>query len=189
MSEAFTALGVSAAVQNRYDNREPGDQAISGQIVARLTVPIYEGGEVYARTRQAKETVGQRRLEADSTRDQVRAAVVSAWGALESARAQITAAQAAVEANEIALNGVREEAKVGQRTTLDVLNAQQELLNSRVNLVGAQRDRVVASYAVLSSVGRLSSGTLGLRVSDYDAKRHFEQVKDKWFGLQIPDGR
>ena len=99
------------------------------------------------RTRQAKETAGQRRLEADSIRDQVRAAVISSWGQLEAARAQILAAQAQVDAAETALNGVREEARVGQRTTLDVLNAQQELLNARVNLITAQRDRVVASYA------------------------------------------
>ena len=116
-------------------------------------MPIYEGGEVYARTRQAKETVGQRRLEADSIRDQVRAAVISSWGQLEAARAQIIAAQAQVEAAETALNGVREEARVGQRTTLDVLNAQQELLNARVNLITAQRDRVVASYAVVQAIG------------------------------------
>lgn len=187
--ELYPSLGVQASVSQRWDTNTSGDRRESATIVGQLTIPIYEGGEVYARTRQAKETAGQRRLEADSTRDQVRAAVVSAWGALESARAQIIAAQAAVEANEIALNGVREEAKVGQRTTLDVLNAQQELLNSRVSLVGAQRDRVVASYAVLSSIGKLSAGTLSLRVSEYNAKRHFEQVKDKWFGLQIPDGR
>ena len=116
-------------------------------------MPIYEGGEVYARTRQAKETAGQRRLEADSIRDQVRAAVISSWGQLEAARAQIIAAQAQVEAAETALNGVREEARVGQRTTLDVLNAQQELLNARVNLITAQRDRVVASYAVVQAIG------------------------------------
>jgi outer membrane protein len=94
-----------------------------------------------------------------------------------------------VNASEIALNGVREEARVGQRTTLDVLNAQQTLLNSRVALVSAQRDRVVASYAVLSSIGRLSTTLLGLRVNQYNPVVHFEQVKDKWFGLRTPDGR
>ena len=94
-----------------------------------------------------------------------------------------------MRASEIALDGVREEAKVGQRTTLDVLNAQQTLLQSRVNLVSAQRDRVVASYTVLSSVGRLSAATLGLSVIEYDPTIHFTQVKDKWIGLRTPDGR
>ena len=89
----------------------------------------------------------------------------------------------------MALNGVREEARVGQRTTLDVLNAQQELLDARVNLITAQRDRVVASYNVLSSVGKLSARTLRLNVAGYDAKVHFNQVRDKWSGVNTPDGR
>jgi outer membrane protein len=164
-------------------------EVTSGSLVASLTVPIYEGGEVYARTRQSKETVGQRRLEADSIRDQVRAAVISSWGQLEAARAQIVAAQAQVEAAETALNGVREEARVGQRTTLDVLNAQQELLNARVNLITAQRDRVVASYAVVQASGRLTSRVLALGVAHYSPKVHFDQVKDLWGGLTTPDGR
>ena len=79
--------------------------------------------------------------------------MVQAWGQLEAAKAQIQATQAQVAASEIALNGVREEARVGQRTTLDVLNAQQELVNARVSLVTAQRDRVVASYTLLAAVG------------------------------------
>ena len=74
-----------------------------------------------------------------------------------------------MQAAEIALNGVREEARVGQRTTLDVLNAQQDLVNARVALVTAQRDRVVASYTLLAAVGRLSPQVLGLQVPVYDA--------------------
>jgi outer membrane protein len=157
--------------------------------VATLTVPIYEGGEVYARARQAKETVGQRRLEADATSDQVRAAVVSAWGQLEAAKASIIAAQAQVQAAETALAGVREEARVGQRTTLDVLNAQQELLNARVNLITAQRDRVVASYSVAQAIGRLTARALALNIDSYSPKTHYDQVKDLWGGLRTPDGR
>ena len=109
----------------------------------RLNIPIYEGGQTYAQIRQAKETVGQTRIQVDQVRDQVRAQIVDFWGRLEAAKAQVIAAQAQVQANEVALNGVREEARVGQRTTLDVLNAQQELLTSRVNLIVAQRDRVI----------------------------------------------
>nr|WP_245411032.1 TolC family outer membrane protein [Microvirga flavescens] len=182
-------LGVRGAVSERYDSQQTGDQSLNASIVAQLTVPIYDGGLAYASTRQAKETAGQRRLEADSIRDQVRAAVISSWGQLEAARAQIVAAQAQVEAAEVALNGVREEARVGQRTTLDVLNAQQELLNARVTLITAQRDRVVASYAVVQASGRLNSRAMGLAVNHYNAKTHFDQVKDAWFGLTTPDGR
>ncbi len=154
-----------------------------------VTVPIYEGGEVYARARQAKETLAQSRLQADLQRDSVRAAVVSAWGSLDSAKAVIQSASAAVKAAEIALDGVREEAKVGQRTTFDILQQQQILLNARVTLVTAERDRVVASYAVMGAIGRLSAANLGLDVATYDPTIHFDQVKDKWIGLRTPDGR
>ncbi len=182
-------LGVSGSVNQRYDRNQEGDNALSASVVAQLTVPIYEGGQVYAATRQAKETAGQRRLEADSVRDQVRAAIQSSWGRLEAARAQIQAAQAQIDAAETALNGVREEARVGQRTTLDVLNAQQELLNARVNLITAQRDRVVASYSLVNAMGRLNSRALGLKVNHYSPKIHYDQVKDLWIGLSTPDGR
>ncbi len=173
----------------RFGVEQPGDRRFTASVVAQLTVPIYEGGEVYARVRQAKETVGQRRIEAEVTRDQVRATVVSSWGQLEASRAQIIAAQAQVQAAEIALSGVREEARVGQRTTLDVLNAQQELLTARVNLITAQRDRVVNSYAVVQAMGRLSTRALGLRIAQYSAKEHFDQVKGLWIGVRTPDGR
>lgn len=182
-------LGVSGSVSQRYDSQVADDRRLTASVVAQLTVPIYDGGQAYASTRQAKETVGQRRLEADSIRDQVRAAIISSWGQLEAARAQIEAAQAQVDAAETALSGVREEARVGQRTTLDVLNAQQELLNARVNLITAQRDRVVASYAVVQAMGRLNSRALGLGVNHYSPKIHYDQVKDLWGGLTTPDGR
>ncbi|HEY8381721.1 MAG TPA: TolC family outer membrane protein [Microvirga sp.] len=187
--ELAPQLGLSGSVNRRYDVQSPGTEVTSASIVARLTVPIYEGGEVYASVRQSKETAGQRRLEADGIRDQVRAAVISSWGQLEAARAQVVAAQLQVEAAETALNGVREEARVGQRTTLDVLNAQQELLNARVNLITAQRDRVVASYAVVQASGRLNSRALGLSVQHYSPKLHYDQVKDLWGGTTTPDGR
>jgi outer membrane protein len=114
---------------------------------------------------------------------------VQAWGQVEAAKAQILATQAQVLAAETALNGVREEARVGQRTTLDVLNATQELLNARTALVTAQHDRVVASYAVLQAVGRLSVVTLGLPVQIYDPTVHYHQVRDVWIGVRTPDGR
>ena len=122
-------------------------------MVGQLTIPVYQGGTEYATIRQAKETLGQRRIDLDIARDQAQQTLVQSWGQLEAAKAQIQATTTQVNAAEIALNGVREEARVGQRTTLDVLNAQQELVNARVALVTAQRDRVVASYALLAAVG------------------------------------
>ena len=164
-------------------------ESYNASVLGQLSVPIYQGGAEYSLIRQAKETLGQRRIEADTAREQVRQTVVQAWGQLDAAKANIDATNAQVQATEIALNGVREEARVGQRTTLDVLNAQQELVNARVALVGAQRDRVVASYTLLAGVGRLSPQVLGLRVPVYDAAVHYEQVRDSWAGVRTPDGR
>lgn len=157
----------------------------------RLTVPIYQGGAEYSRIRQAKELTGQRKLESDIVRDQVRAAVIQSWGLVAASRFQVEAAQAQVAAAEIALRGVLEEYRVGQRTTLDTLNAQGELVNARVALVIAQRDRVVASYSLLSSVGRLSIVELKIAnvAQTYQPETHYEQVRDSWFGLRTPDGR
>jgi outer membrane protein len=162
---------------------------LSASLGAQLTVPLYQGGAEYSVIRQSKETLAQRRLDLDTARDQVLSAVVQAWGQLEAAKAQISATTAQVTAAEVALNGVREEARVGQRTTLDVLNAQQALVNARVALVTAQRDRVVASYSLLASVGSLSPQVLGLRIEVYDPMVHYQQTRDAWGGVRIPDGR
>jgi outer membrane protein len=186
----YPTVTVQGSISQNYDIQNiPGSAATVGTITGGVSIPIYEGGADYATIRQSKETLSQARLTADVQRENVRAAVISAWGLLESSKATVQSDQAQVNASEIALNGVREEARVGQRTTLDVLNAQQTLLNSRVSLVSAQRDRVVASYAVLATIGRLSIPMLGLKVAQYSPVTHFEQVKDKWFGLRTPDGK
>jgi outer membrane protein len=164
-------------------------QNLSASIGGQLSVPIYQGGQEYATIRQAKETLGQRRLDLDTARDQVQSNVTQAWGQLLAAKAQIESTTAQVNAAEIALNGVREEARVGQRTTLDVLNAQQDLVNARVALVTAQRDRVVASYSVLAATGAFSPQVLGLKVQSYDPVTHYHQVRDSWAGVRTPDGR
>ncbi len=189
--ELYPSVNVIGSVdQNFAQQGFPRWRQFNTTILGQVSVPIYaNGGETYARVRQAKETFGQTRLQADLQRDAVRAAVVSSWGQLETARAVIQSSRAAVKAAEIALEGIREEAKVGQRTTFDVLFAQQTLLDARVRLVTAQRDQVVASYAVMASIGRLSAANLQLAVERYDPTIHFDQVKDQWIGLRTPDGR
>ncbi len=188
-AELYPTVTLSGTLAKRWESASSDSESYSATVLARLTVPIYEGGQVYSRVRQAKETLGERRIQVDQQRDVVRQAVVASWSSLISAKAQIIASQAQVAASEIALAGVREEAKVGQRTTLDVLNSQQELLVARSNLVTAQRDRVVASYNVLASVGRLSAQTLSLKTATYNPKIHYDQVRDKWIGTTTPDGR
>ena len=166
-----------------------GNRNIGAKIGGHLSVPIYEGGLTSSRVRQAKETAGQRRLNADVARAEVLSLVRAYWGALQAAKTQIAAAQTQIAAAERALYGVREEAKAGQRTTLEILNAQQELLNARLGLLVAQRDRVVASYALLSALGRLSSEWLGLTAEGYDPALHFDQVKGLWSNPMTPEGR
>ena len=161
----------------------------AASIGAQLTIPIYQGGQASSVVRQNKETLGQRRIEVDSARDQVRAAVATSWAQLQAARANITGYQAQVQAARLALNGVIEERNVGQRTTLDVLNAQADVISAQILLVGSQRDEVVAGYAVLSAIGRLSHDQLALSGKSYKPADHYKAVKDKWFGLRTPDGR
>jgi len=158
-------------------------------VQARLTVPIYQGGREYSVIRQSKEGIGEHRLSLDQVRDEVRVNVVQYWGQLEAVKAQLEAAHRQVTYSESSLTGVRDEARTGQRTTLDVLNAIQTLLSARVNLVTAQRDRVVTSYNLLSAVGRLSAEVLCLPVRLYDPMVHYQQVRDAWFGVRTPDGR
>ncbi len=190
-SALYPKVDVVGQVQRQFNaNGIPGYPTFNVSLVGQVSVPLYEnGGASYSQIRQAKEKLGQAELQADLQRTAVRASVVSSWSQLETARAVIQSSLAAVKAAEIALNGVREEARVGQRTTLDVLNAQQYLLNTRVSLVTAQRDRVVASYVVMASIGKLTASNLHLSVVQYDPTVHFEQVKDKWIGIRTPDGR
>jgi outer membrane protein len=185
----YPTVTLEALATKRWDLAPGTFDQLTGTVLARAAVPLYQGGSEYALIRQNKETLGQRRIELDVQRDTVRQAVVQAWSSLQATKAQIIAAQAQVTATEVALNGVREEARVGQRTTLDVLNAQQELVNARVALVTAQRDRVVASYTLLAAVGRLGPEILGLKTDIYDPRVHYHQVRDKWIGVRTPDGR
>ena len=180
---------LQAAVSTAYQQTLTVFRTNTASAIATASIPIYQGGAEYSLIRQSKENLAQQRLNLETTRDQTRANVVQAWGQLEAGKAQVQSAQAQVTASEIALNGVREEAKAGQRTTLDVLNAQQALVNARVALVTAQHDRVVASYSVLNAVGRLAPQVLGLNTTVYDPSVHYQQVRDSWAGVRTPDGR
>jgi outer membrane protein len=182
-------VSLQASALQQYDTTTVAQRTFTAGVTTNLTVPLYQGGSEYSLIRQSKENLAQQRLTLEQTRDQTRANTVTAWGQLEAGKAQVISAQSQVTASEIALNGVREEAKAGQRTTLDVLNAQQALVNARIALVTAQHDRVVASYSVLQAVGRLQPQVLGLNTTIYDPSVHYHQVRDSWFGMRTPDGR
>ena len=162
------------------------DQA---SVLGQVSVPIYDGGTAASQSRQAKELASQSRLVLEQVRNQSRTAVVSAWISNEGTKIALSAAESEVRAAEIALQGVRREAQGGQRTTIDVLNAQQDLTNARSRQIMAQRDRVIASYTLLSAVGRLDVHTLNLNTPDYLPDVHYHQVRDAWHGLRTPSGQ
>jgi outer membrane protein len=189
-------LTASAGVSSQYRNTTPGAFASSSEgttnsanIGATLTVPIYSGGRTSALVRQSKESLSQARIEVDVNRDKVRQAVASAWTQYTAARESVDANRQVIAAAQLALNGVIEERNVGQRTTLDVLNAQNAVITAKINQASSERDVVVASYAILSAIGRLSAERLGLQVATYKPEEHYNAVKDKWIGLRTPDGR
>ena len=185
----FPTVTLTASVQKTWQQTITQIRQFNASATAQVSVPIYQGGAEYSLIRQSKENLEQQRLNLEQVRDQTRADLVTAWGQLLAGKAQIASSQAQVSASEIALTGTRREASVGQRTVLDVLNAQQALVNARIALVTAQHDRVVASYAVLSAVGRLSPKVLHLATPIYDPGIHYHQVRDDWLGVRTPDGR
>jgi outer membrane protein len=186
MGELLPVVTLEAQYDKHFDESKTIDSIETTTVTGRVNVPFYQGGSVSARVRQAKETNNQLKKEVEDARLRVHADVIANWGILQSSGPAIVSAQAAVDANKIALTGVREEEKVGQRTTLDVLDAQRELLNSQIGLVTALRDRVVAEYSLYAAVGRMDAQTLGLSVPYYDPIEHYDTVKNKWFGLRPP---
>lgn len=180
--ELLPEINLLGDVTTGEDLSSSGVSTSSASIVARVVIPLYEGGGTHARVREAKERVSQRRQDIEVQRRAAAQFATTAWRALQTARSQIASFQAQVRAAEIALEGVQQEAAVGSRTVLDILDAEQELLDARVGLVRAQRDEVVASYQVLSAIGRLTAADLGLPVEYYDVERHYREVRDKWWG-------
>jgi outer membrane protein len=162
------------------------DQA---SILGQMTAPIYDGGTAASQTRQAKELEAQSRLVLDQVRNQSRTAATGAWVSNEGAKIAVTASESEVRAATVALAGVSKEAQGGQRTTVDVLNSQADLISAKARLIGAQRDRVIASYTLLSAIGKLDVKTLALNTPDYLPEVHYHQVRDAWHGLRTPSGQ
>ena len=189
--ERLPTVQLEANYGRRFDESFATDSRETSTVTGRVTVPFYSGGEVEARIRQAKHTHVGRLQEIEQARSEVQAQVVTAWSQLQAAKAALESDEAQVTANRTALAGVREEERVGQRTLLDVLNAEQELLNAEVNLVTDKRNLVVASYAVLSTIGRLNAQELSVANLVYDAEEHYHEVRNKWFDVNIThrDGR
>lgn len=197
-SEAGVDLAVSGLLPSvdltaRYQVGESNSDAIlstdrttdSGSVGIGARVPLYQGGAEYSAIRQAKQTNNQNRMSAAQSEREAIEDVTNAWESLAAARASIRSAQDQVNASEIAYEGVRQEAEVGARTTLDVLNAEAELLNARVTLVTNQRNEYVAAYALLAAMGRLTAGDLALPVEVYDPVPHSDSVAGQLIGVGV----
>lgn len=189
--ELLPEIRLEAAYTHRDNPNKLVEEQDVGTITGRVNIPIYAAGETHARVRQAKHTHLSRLQEIEQFRQETRALVIASWSQLVAAKAQLESDDAQVKAARTALTGVREEQKVGQRTILDVLNAEQELLNAEVQLATTRRNVIVTSYSVLSSVGRLTSEQLSLTKLVYDPEVHYHAVRRKWWGISItrPDGR
>jgi outer membrane protein len=192
---AESSLMPNVGVQGSVTRSRDTDTTLSTQandvasIIGQATVPLYDGGLASSQIRQSKEIATQSRIVLELIRSQTQTAVIAAWVTHEGAKIALAAAEAEVRAAGIALAGVQKEAQGGQRTTLDVLNSQQDLNAARARLIGAQRDRVVAAYTLLSAVGRFDVKTLGLNTPDYAPEVHYQQVRDAWRGLRTPSGQ
>ena len=185
----------SVTVQGSVSRSDQSDQTLGtfrtdqASVLGQVTAPIYDGGLAAAQTRQAKELSSQSRLVLEQVRNQTRTAATSAWVTHEGAKVAVAAAESEVRAAGVALQGVQREAQGGQRTTLEVLNSQQDLIGAKARLIGAQRDRVIASYQLLSAIGKLDVRALGLNTPDYLPEVHYHQVRDAWHGLRTPSGQ
>jgi TolC family type I secretion outer membrane protein len=175
-------VSLSASVAHAEEPSSAIDETDTAKITANVSVPLYQSGAQYSAVRQARQVNSQRRIQIEENRRAMVESVVQSWEQLMTARARIVSRREQVRANEIALDGVIQEAAVGSRTTLDILDAEQELLDARVALVQAERDEYVAAYLLQSSIGRLTAQKLGLQTDIYDPIEHYQKVRDKWYG-------
>ena len=168
-----------------YETAQEDSTSSNAQALVQVTIPLYSSGSVRSRIRQTKQIASQRLIQIEQAR---RAAIEEAtvgWEQLVATQSRIEALSSEVRAQEIALEGVKQEALVGTRTVLDELDAEQELLNARVNLVQARRDEVVASHALAAAVGMLAAEPLNLDVPRYDVRLHYQAVRSRWLGTDV----
>ncbi len=186
--ELYPSLEINASLSHNEESSARNSTTRRAQVLATLTIPLYQQGAVSSRVREAKQISNQRRIEIEEARRRAGQESSSAWEGLQTARAQIRSFESGVRAAEIALEGVRQENEVGARTILDILDAEQELLDAQVNLVRSQRDEIVAGFEVLTAIGRLTARDLKLEIEVYDPQKDYEAVRNNWFGLGI-DGK
>ncbi len=189
--ELLPDVRLEATYGSRFRLQGGLDEQESASVTGRLSMPLYEGGETYARVRQAKHRHVSRLQEIEQARQETRAGVTQAWSRYQTTRSQLKSDRMQADAARTALEGVREEERAGQRTILDLLNAEQELVDAQVQLVGTRRELVVAAYGLLAQMGRLTATELDLGQAVYDPTANYHEVRNSWLGLSITraDGR
>ena len=184
--ELLPTLQVTGSASRAEDTISEDTLTEQLQVLAELTVPLYQQGSVTSRVREAKQFASRLRIQVEEVRRREEQEAISAWQALETARANILSFESGVRSAEIALEGVQQENLVGARTILDILDAEQELLDAQVSLVGSQRDEIVAGFQVLTAIGRMTAKDLTLPVEVYEPEADYLKVRNRWFGLEAP---
>ena len=180
--ELLPSLDLNFTVSRDFETASNTNISQEESVTASITVPLYQQGEVFSRLREAKQAVAERLRIIDQARRDAIEDATRTWETLVTARARVKSFKTQIEANVVALEGVEREAQVGSRTVLDVLDAEQELLDSRVAHVRARRDELVTLFELQAAIGKLTAKGLQLKVQAYDPADHYNEVRDKWFG-------
>lgn len=184
--ELLPRVDFSGSVGRTYDPGQRTDDWVNSTTVGlSATMPLYTSGSVDSRVRQSRQVEQQRRIDIQTAERFVREKVVDAWSDLQSSNAEMAARLVQINAAQLALDGVKVEADYGSRTTLDLLDAEQEYLDAQVSYISAERDKIVALYGLLAATGDLTANKLGLNVPLYSPTEHFQKVKGKWIGTRI----
>ena len=180
--DLLPSINLQASASTNGDFAGSGSTSSSASIEGILSVPIYESGRVYSGVRQAKQTASQNRLNVISATRSVRENVTIAWNNIVANGQSLEATKSQVAAAVLALDGVRQEYQVGSRSTIEVLNAQTALVGAQISQVVVQHDQLLSSYQLLAAVGHLTARRLGV-TGIYDVKEHYNDVRNKWIGL------
>ena len=181
----YPSIDLEGELTRRDQTSSETNSAEEASIKATFSFPLYQSGAASARIRSAKATWNKERRNLDASIRLTVQETSQSWERYVTAKAQVTAFASAVRAAEIALEGVKQEAKVGSRTVLDVLDAEQELMDARVSLIRARRNIAVASMELRQSIGTLIASKMKLDVKLYDPKKYSNLSRDRWSGTTV----
>lgn len=184
LGELYPSLDLNGQLQQAFEPNDNTDEIFRAEATVDLTVPLYQSGSVYSRIRAAKQAESQALQQIEEARRFAIQGATQSWEQVVAQRARIVALESEINANEIALEGVQQEALVGTRTVLDILDAEQALLDSRVDLVRARRDEFVAVFDLIAAVGGMTAERLALDVPIYNPASHYKAVRGQWFGTK-----